>query len=734
MPSPFSAARTRRAGGAYRAFGETLRGLKTTFERLVQGRRRSSTPRRRPRSTRASAAATSCTSSRTPGSRSASAARCAPPRARPTASGSSRPRTRPSTGCRRASATRRSTRSTCPAASSAATARSRARSTRSRWATTTRCRTTTAATSSSRRRCCSPSRSNAPRCGAEGEWPPRRRWTRSSSSSPRSAAIGGAAGVVMLRNPFFAVLALVFHLLALAALFLLLYAEFVAAAQVIVYAGAVMVLYVFVVAYVGGDDEPLRASPGPGCARRAAVRRRAVRRAGDRAAGLRPERAGRGRARLRGLRLARADRRAAPDEVPARVRGRLDPAARRGGGAVMLARRRAGSELPDAGADLIALAAETRARSRDPSAGRCQRRRGRRTKATWRQLVPRRRRAHLLLGAGGVLTRRNPLVILLCLELMLNAGNLALIAFARAWGNAEGQIFAIIVMVVAACEVAVGLGLIVAHLPPPAADRRRRAAGAAGMSVATAGWLVLLFPLAGLLSSRSAARWPGRAGLDRHAAIAASFVAAVVALVDLEDRAEEERQVVTVALGLREHGRGRREALAPGRPAVGLHDARGHRRLDADPPLLGRLHGVGPRLRALLRVPELLRLLDAAAGPGGQLPAADRRLGVRRRGVLPADLVLVPAHDGDAAGIKAFVINVVGDVGLVLGTYFIFGAPARSTSSRRSSRSTRLLAATTATWSPAASCCWSARSRSPRRSRCTRGCRTRWRARPPSPP
>ena len=65
-------------------------------------------------------------------------------------------------------------------------------------------------------------------------------------------------------------------------------------------------------------------------------------------------------------------------------------------------------------------------------------------------------------GAVGVLTRRNPLVVLLCLELMLNAANIALIAFARMWGNAQGQIFAIIVMVVAACEVCIGLGLVVA--------------------------------------------------------------------------------------------------------------------------------------------------------------------------------------------------------------------------------------------------------------------------------
>jgi len=66
------------------------------------------------------------------------------------------------------------------------------------------------------------------------------------------------------------------------------------------------------------------------------------------------------------------------------------------------------------------------------------------------------------IGAGGVLTRRSPLVVLLCLELMLNAANLALIAFSRMHGNPEGQIFAIVVMVVAACEVTVGLGLIVA--------------------------------------------------------------------------------------------------------------------------------------------------------------------------------------------------------------------------------------------------------------------------------
>ena len=70
-------------------------------------------------------------------------------------------------------------------------------------------------------------------------------------------ALGGAIAVIALRNPFYCVLALVVHLVSLAGLFLLLYAQFIAAAQVVVYAGAVMVLYVFVAAYLGAAEEPL---------------------------------------------------------------------------------------------------------------------------------------------------------------------------------------------------------------------------------------------------------------------------------------------------------------------------------------------------------------------------------------------------------------------------------------------------------------------------------------------
>src|SRR5688572_23768657 len=73
-----------------------------------------------------------------------------------------------------------------------------------------------------------------------------------------AGAIAGAIGVIWDWNPFYNVLALVCHLLSLAALFLLLRAEFLAAAQVVVYAGAVMVLYVFVVAYIGGQEPQMR--------------------------------------------------------------------------------------------------------------------------------------------------------------------------------------------------------------------------------------------------------------------------------------------------------------------------------------------------------------------------------------------------------------------------------------------------------------------------------------------
>ena len=137
--------------------------------------------------------------------------------------------------------------------------------------------------------------------------------------------------MVALRNPFYSVLALVVHLVALAGLFLLLYAQFVAAAQVVVYAGAVMVLYVFVAAYVGEVEEPIW-EPIPGQRFLAPLL----------AAALFVELSiailgtGLSRARQRGadaadrLRLSGGDRQPAPGALPDRLRGRLDaPAGRR---------------------------------------------------------------------------------------------------------------------------------------------------------------------------------------------------------------------------------------------------------------------------------------------------------------------------------------------------------------------------------------------------------------------
>lgn len=66
------------------------------------------------------------------------------------------------------------------------------------------------------------------------------------------------------------------------------------------------------------------------------------------------------------------------------------------------------------------------------------------------------------IGAVGVVTRRNAIVVFMCIELMLNAANLSLVTFARINGNLQGQVFAFFTMVVAACEVVVGLAIIVA--------------------------------------------------------------------------------------------------------------------------------------------------------------------------------------------------------------------------------------------------------------------------------
>ena len=67
------------------------------------------------------------------------------------------------------------------------------------------------------------------------------------------------------------------------------------------------------------------------------------------------------------------------------------------------------------------------------------------------------------IGAVGVLMRRNALIIIMCVEMMLNSVNLTLIAFSRQWDNLNGQVFVFLIMAVAAAEVAVGLAILIAH-------------------------------------------------------------------------------------------------------------------------------------------------------------------------------------------------------------------------------------------------------------------------------
>ena len=231
-------------------------------------------------------------------------------------------------------------------------------------------------------------------------------------------ALGGAIGVVAMRNPFYGVLALIVHLFSLAVLFLLLTSAFVAAAQVVVYAGAVMVLYVFVTAYVGGEIESAW-EPIPGQRFLAPLM---------------------GAALFVELSIAvlGSSLLALTTHGPKVGPGFGNPEAI---GKLLLERFLLAFE---ASSILLLLAAVG-------------------------AVLPMNTEWYIVLssllfavGAMGILIRRSPVVILLCLEIMLNAGNLSLVAFSRMVGNQQGQIFAIVVMVVAACEVVVGLGLIVA--------------------------------------------------------------------------------------------------------------------------------------------------------------------------------------------------------------------------------------------------------------------------------
>ncbi len=251
-------------------------------------------------------------------------------------------------------------------------------------------------------------------------------------------ALGGALGVIAMRNPFYSVLALIVHLFSLAALFLLLTSAFVAAAQVVVYAGAVMVLYVFVVAYVGGGGESAW-EPIPGQ---------------------------RFLAPLLGIALF-VELSVAVLGSPCWRSGTDGPDVQAGfGDPAAIGRLLLEKFLVPFEASLDPAAAR-RSRSNRPG---IQPSGGGPMNTEWFVVL-----SALLFatGAVGILIRRSPMVILLCLELMLNAGNLALVAFSRMVGNGQGQVFAVIVMVDRRLRGRRRPRPDRRHLPPPAAAQRR---------------------------------------------------------------------------------------------------------------------------------------------------------------------------------------------------------------------------------------------------------------------
>ena len=257
-----------------------------------------------------------------------------------------------------------------------------------------------------------------------------------------------ALGVVFSRQTIYSALCLVVTVTMLAVLFLLLNAQFLFAVQLIIYAGAVMVLFVFIVALLSPDaeDRPtldLRAVIGVlGVVVVTALVFIAARNGITyNTNGFHGAAVGAAQQPVSHVQLSsgcgeqrrqRADgRRPAVHQLPAPVRDHLDAPAGR------CDRRR----LPDQALQPVT----ERARMLNPN------------------LFP-----FLLglaaflftVGAMGVLIRRNPIVVFMCIELMLNAANVALVAYGRFLNSEEGQIFAFMVIVVAAAEVVVGLALI----------------------------------------------------------------------------------------------------------------------------------------------------------------------------------------------------------------------------------------------------------------------------------
>ena len=271
--------------------------------------------------------------------------------------------------------------------------------------------------------------------------------------------------MVVQRNPFLAALSLILHLASLAALYLVLQGDFVAVAQLLVYAGAVMIMFLFVIAYLGDRADLDLRRGGLGAGRRGHRRPRDLHRERDRRERL--------QRRCSSSPASVADSFGSPATI-----GRLfltdHLLAFEAISLILLVGAIAGVVL-GAGELLPARPRDepARARAEAASATTC----GASCRRREEEAAARERGGHVSPGIGswimlssalfciglvGVMLRRNPLVILLSLEIMLNAGNLLLVAGSRYVGGNDGHVLALTVMAVAAAEVVVGLGLIVA--------------------------------------------------------------------------------------------------------------------------------------------------------------------------------------------------------------------------------------------------------------------------------
>ncbi len=257
------------------------------------------------------------------------------------------------------------------------------------------------------------------------------------------ASILGSLTVIRARNPVYAAMGLLATLFSMGVLYVLNLAHFVAAVQIIVYAGAVMTLFLFVIMLIGVDKAEDLSETIP-------HQRRLAMALGLVAVGIAVALVARG-----------------PVLVgPGRLRAPADPQATNGTvqaiaeplfGEWVLAFEATALLLTIAAAGAIALASHRR-----PSAVRRAGDGGRVSLVVtpgWYMTL-----AAILFGIGalGILVRRNALVMFMCIELMLNAVNLTFIAAGRALGNLDGQLAVFFVLVVAAAEVVVGLAIIVA--------------------------------------------------------------------------------------------------------------------------------------------------------------------------------------------------------------------------------------------------------------------------------